>query len=469
MEFDAAVGAAYKLKPLAEWARRYQGLQPLPAVMSSPPTITVGASNGASAITGIANSANVTPADARLSYVGPGGYDGNYWGSASGFVGNRVKFALSGRRFEMRLQSFFGEGVSIYVDKQLVSKEGPPNGGPWWAMTQGGNHLVLVDFGANTYISYAALVESITTGGSGYAKGDDVPLAGGTSTTPVVLRVLDVDGSGKITAATVKTPGSYSVAPTTAMSQASTTGTGTGATFTIAWARLNSTHKARQIEIVLDRGVQFGGLNIDNDSTLLPVVSAGPRTDVVGDSFIANLDADYAAGNWFEQTATYLGLRDNYERNGVGGRGWVVSPLTDANVDAIVARNPDALVWALGINDDLTSQDPAAIQARVTAVLNSVLARLPYTPNVVLTGYTNANGRGSAVKAGALAAADQRRVRVIDMDAARIYKAGVTNTPYVTSTAVHPGQDGHDYLGLQLAPPIGAALREMVSVLAGDA
>jgi lysophospholipase L1-like esterase len=468
MEFDAAVGAAYKLKPLAEWSRRYQGLQPLPGVMSSPPTITVGASNGASAITGIANSANVPPTDARLTYVGPSNYDGNYVGQSAGFIGNRVRFSYSGRRFEMRLQSFFGEGVSIYVDGQLVSKDGPPNGGPWWAMSQGGNHLVLVDFGANTYDSYAAAVTSITAGGTGYAAGDEITLAGGTSSTPVVLRVLAVS-SGAITAATVKTPGTYTATPASPVAQASTTGAGTGATFNIAWARNNPTQKSRLIEIVLDRGVQLGGLNIETSTSLIPYPAGGAKLAFSGDSFIAGLNGDYAAGNWTEQAAALLGLRDNFERQGVGGRGWVASPITNADLDALAARAPDGVVVALGINDDLTSQNTATLQSTVTTKLNYLLAALPTAPIVVLTGYTNVNGRGAYVKAGALAASDQNRIRVIDLTASNIYGAGTTNTPFVSSDSVHPSQQGMDYLAKSLAPLIGAALRDMVGVLGGAA
>lgn len=65
--------------------------------------------------------------------------------------------------------------------------------------------------------------------GSGYAVGNTITLAGGTAGTAAVLTVTGVSG-GAITAFTITTPGDYTVQSTT-FTQASTSGSGTGATF----------------------------------------------------------------------------------------------------------------------------------------------------------------------------------------------------------------------------------------------
>lgn len=81
-----------------------------------------------------------------------------------------------------------------------------------------------------------ATAVTIATPGSGYVAGDTIALAGGTSTQPTVINVVTVDTAGSILTATINTAGFYSVAPSNPVSQASTTGIGTGATFTMTYA-----------------------------------------------------------------------------------------------------------------------------------------------------------------------------------------------------------------------------------------
>jgi lysophospholipase L1-like esterase len=75
---------------------------------------------------------------------------------------------------------------------------------------------------------------AVPSGGSGYVVGDRVTLAGGTFTAPAVGNVTSVSG-GAITAVAVDTAGLYTATPSNPVSQASTTGAGTGATFTVTW------------------------------------------------------------------------------------------------------------------------------------------------------------------------------------------------------------------------------------------
>lgn len=79
----------------------------------------------------------------------------------------------------------------------------------------------------------AALLPAITATGSGYAVGEMITAAGGTHSKAAQIRVRSVNGSGGVTAADIRVGGIYTIAPVAgALTQASTTGTGTGATFT---------------------------------------------------------------------------------------------------------------------------------------------------------------------------------------------------------------------------------------------
>lgn len=77
-----------------------------------------------------------------------------------------------------------------------------------------------------------AVATAIVGGGTGYAIGNTITLAGGTSTQAVILTVTSVS-AGVITGVSISTAGSYSALPTNPIAQASTTGSGTGATFNI--------------------------------------------------------------------------------------------------------------------------------------------------------------------------------------------------------------------------------------------
>lgn len=70
---------------------------------------------------------------------------------------------------------------------------------------------------------------SILSGGTGYNVGDIIITSGGVFTTPVIFLVATVN-SGAVTSVTINNNGNYTTVPTT-LSQAYTSGTGTGATF----------------------------------------------------------------------------------------------------------------------------------------------------------------------------------------------------------------------------------------------
>lgn len=75
---------------------------------------------------------------------------------------------------------------------------------------------------------------SIVAGGSDYAVNDTITLAGGTTTTPAIVRVASVS-SGAVSSVTVVRPGVYSASPAGTFTQASTSGAGTGFQMTGNW------------------------------------------------------------------------------------------------------------------------------------------------------------------------------------------------------------------------------------------
>lgn len=76
--------------------------------------------------------------------------------------------------------------------------------------------------------------DSVAVAGTGYSVDDTLTIAGGTFTTPLIVKVISIGVSGEVVTFVKESKGVYSVAPS---SPATTTGgTGTGATFNITTA-----------------------------------------------------------------------------------------------------------------------------------------------------------------------------------------------------------------------------------------
>jgi hypothetical protein len=124
--------------------------------------------------------------------------------------------------------------ASVTVDVAGTGYDGVPTVG-----FTGGNGS-----GATATARMKALTATPADGGTGYEVGDTIVIDGGTKTTALVLTVATIDVGGVILTATVTTAGNYSALPSNPASQASTSGVGEGATFTLTWGVLSITVSA---------------------------------------------------------------------------------------------------------------------------------------------------------------------------------------------------------------------------------
>lgn len=468
----AAAGGALRHDIVLNSFRGLRSDGVVPSVMSSPPTVTVGANSGSPVITPYSELAMTS---AKLTWRGGPAtrLDGSSPFYSPRRTGGSVRFCLgAASRFEFRAKRFGPKGYSIMIDGQKAFASGwgvaPGTGG----LRVNGDQYVLVDVGANT-TSHGLADVQIAGGGSGHAVGDVVPIAGGTSTTTASIRVTAVS-SGVITGLEFAEPGVYSVKPSNPVAQGTSSGSGTGATFVVIWAQTQSTTKTRKVEIFCDAQAWLGGIVASSPrASVAPIAvpAHAPRLAVVTDSFGAGgFVADIVDG-YPIRLGQRLGLSDALLPDGVSGSGYTAvnsRPALSARVADIAALAPDAIVIALGLNDYLAGVNTSAVQAAVTANIDALHVALPGALIVVLTPWYATSGYVNAIKNGVAAATDQNRARAIDLDAAGIYLAGSTNLGVVSSDSVHPsGAQGHAYLADMTAPLIASALAEMAGQVMG--
>lgn len=109
--------------------------------------------------------------------------------------------------------------------------------------------LISINGGGGTGATAVALMgvktATITSAGTGHAAGDVITITntGATFTESVKIKVLTVGGGGSIATVSIFRAGSYTAFPTNfiaAVTQASTTGAGTGATFGLNWGLMGA-------------------------------------------------------------------------------------------------------------------------------------------------------------------------------------------------------------------------------------
>lgn len=454
---------ATEADPLSVWASTH-GPETDPTVAASLPTITVGASNAISVITGAANaSVSIAATSSRISLV-RGAWatqsDASYQAPLRG--GASVRFKFTGRRFEVRCRtnSTYQGTPTIKIDGQYVT------GINQVGMNPDGNHLWLVDYGADTE-TYQAISLTIAAGGTGHAVGDIITTTAGT------IRVTRVS-AGAITSAMIVTRNSLSSVPANPLAQSATTGSGTGATFTMNYTRRHTTITPRTVEIVMGEGCWFGGINVDTTATVTPWPERNtqPKLCIAGDSITRGAWSDYADSTWANVCARRLGLSERFVKLGTDGMGWARSGNAFTSIlSSVVATGADVVVVALGVNDQGTSTATSAVTAAVSSGLATMQAAMPTTKFVVLTGF-DLDGSGNtatyatAVLDGVAAAPDQDRVRGIDITGTyRIYIDDSTGEfGRTTPDDLHPGQPGHQSIGESIAPLVEAAILEMIAV-----
>lgn len=450
----------------------------IPAAMSSPPVITRGVTGAVSTLNGnavtsptaLANSGKVVFAHGTVAYrtLSPVGFAEsntiNYGGGT--FSGNctSMRWMTDAPEFEIPMREAGGTFI-LYVD-------GQPNSLSASTPTRGVGDLVYYkfSFGADT-LTYQSEAAVITAGGSGYAVGDIITVTGGTSTVSVQVMVVSISGSAAAALRIVE-PGNYSVAPTTAMSQGSTTGSGTGATITMTWGERHTTRGFRRLEFVWGGNISVGGVNVPSGCCVLPWPVAGEPWVFVGDSYTEGSFTLLSGQTWDEFCALSLGVRESSISYGMGSIGYVTTSGSRPNflqmVPDLIAINPTRMVVALGINDG--SQTDAAIEANVIAGYSQLMAALPNCLFFCLGPWSGKNVSPNTARVSAVVqAAFEATVPAYRGTFCNIVSDGLQQpdgtaapaTPgsgnsgqWISSDGTHPGTYGQFYLGYGAANSI---------------
>ncbi len=131
----------------------------------------------------------------------------------------------------------------------------------------------------------------------------------------------------------------------------------------------------RNIEIELDGGTPFGGVNCEPTSYIeQPGFDDALRMIVVGDSFTVGQLSSTFHNSWTQILARKLGIADVIA-NGLGGTGLINAGSVwnaAAHITDITDASPDIIGLAMGFNDQASST--AAIQAAATSWIASVRA-----------------------------------------------------------------------------------------------
>lgn len=453
-------------------------------VMTSPPIVTMPATN-VSQISGLGNYAVSVPAtDARLTYVGGRTQvvSTNRMAAATmtGLDGNRLTNGLMRMRFmtdapqiELCFRAVQSTFINAIIDGAMLSRANgalPQSNGP------SGSAYWMMDFGTDPTNFFLNQLSRVSAG-TGYVVGDILTLAGGTFTRAAKLRITTASG-GVI----VEDGGDYSVVPTGTLT--TTGGSGTGFTVNnMIWSRAASpARRMRRIELLIDIRDLNGyvaGLVVPPGSTILawPVADGTPKLLVIGDSQNAGTYQAYPDSQSGYQIAQRLGLMDAVEIQAQGGTGWVTANgnsapwSTAGRVADMIAAKPDILLFDGSQNDGTRF---AEVTTAAAASLHTLQAALPDTLFLVCGPVLHSSGTPSYVAALAAAVAqapDPRRIALINNSADGWFSGSGKNTApsgsgnndiYVSSDGAHLTQAGIDYRATILAERMRVALLGLV-------
>lgn len=491
-DFDGVIGAALNGRGLQAisrkmrlklWAQSYllRGVQPRLSVMTTPPIMTKGGVQASSVNSNyVNNSVQINGQDSRLLWRG-GPYVNttkfsiptkkleNVTLSTGAKVSSgltRISFVTDAEAVDFNFVESNGLDFNVLIDGQIAQRSKP-----FGFANSGNNRWVKVDFGANALTYALDNAPGVSAGGSGYAVNDIITLNGGgngVGGTPAQIRVAQVSG-GAVTIVSVEAAGSYSAQPTGTFGQASTTGSGTGATFTTSiLAKRNTTRKMRQWEMIVRGNYDsFCGLVLPLGRTILnrPASPFLPRILFLGDSISAGTYPAYAGCGLSDTISQQLGLWPNMGLQAQGGTGWNVDNGTALRWSA-AARIADIIAFEPDIVVPLGSQNGAAgtpLETSITGTLNAMLAGLP---DSLFAGIGNIMGDSAAVAAsianGWAGASDQSRVRFINNHSPNKWIPSTYIGDWqATGDANHPHADGVDWFAAMASEAIGAALLDM--------
>lgn len=378
----------------------------------------------------------------------------------------RFRLITDAPSIDFCFQEFDSNGFTLAVDGELISRGNPFS----FAYTEAFRY-VNVNFGAGATTYGRTLVTIIpTAGGSNYAANDLITLdggSGGAGGTPTVIRVTLTGVGGSVARARMETPGAYTALPIGTMSQASTTGSGTGCQIAATgWAPLHSTRRVRYIEGFLRPPLSFFGVVTAAEDIVLPWPASPslPKLCVVGDSMSEGAYLDYPAGFIGYSIAQVLGLQDRTIISAQSGTGWnkdngLAARWSNAHRITDFTRYAADIYLFLGSQNDTAG---AALTTAVTSTLNQLLAA---RPNALIVGLPNLVGgdtaKAASIAAGFAAASDQGRVRFINAQDPQ-WLGSFNNTLWtVSSDAAHLSQSGHDMYAAIAAELIHQALLSM--------
>jgi hypothetical protein len=148
----------------------------------------------------------------------------------------------------------------------------------------------------------SAQTAAVLSGGSGYAVNDTVVLNGGNAINNqrTVLRVASVATGGAITGVSIQTAGTYNSAPADPVGQLSTSGSGTGATFSMTWSvKFNAWRQLQRPALMMVQGVVYVGFAGYNDQGAYHGWVVGYQaSDLAMQGFINMSPNARAAGIW---------------------------------------------------------------------------------------------------------------------------------------------------------------------------
>lgn len=309
----------------------------------------------------------------------------------------------------------------------------------------------------------------VASGGSGYAEGDVLTLAGGTGA-PARLVVRQVAGGAVVRLSAID-GGAYSEVPSGI--QGTTGGSGTGATFAALRFRLaRGWVTMRTIELHATGALMLAGVSVGAAYDVFPAPATGPRILFQGDSFTEGTGAENGR-TWWQQAARRLGF-DDFWGTGVGSTGFVANGTAPrlnflGRIGDVVQPSPDVVVTPGSVNDNV--QPTAAIADNVARYWQQVRAGLPRAVLIAMEPFTapgspTSQDRYAAFRAGVAranaAGADVRLVGTSDWFRA----GGAESNPTFSGTSTwitgadntHPTPAGHSWYGLLAAEAIRKVL-----------